>query len=263
LKKNLDKADIAIIGGSGIENLLKKSNLVRIGTPHGIPPPISVGMIEEKPVAFLPRHGFNHAIPPHQLNNHANIYALKELGVKRVIATNAVGSLKGNLKPGCLAIPYDFIDFTKNRKYTFFDFSPVTHIDMTNPFCPEILNTLVEATRQITGNTLKPVVLACTEGPRYETPAEVKMLRNLGCDIVGMTTVPEAVLARELGICYASICLISNMASGLQEKQTVSEMAKLAKEKRSVIRQILKKAVVLLPHIRSCECAHALRDSRL
>lgn len=261
--KILDKVDIAVIGGSGIEGLLKESKLVRIGTPYGIPSPISVGIIEGKPIAFLPRHGSDHTIPPHRLNNRANIYGLNELGVQRIIATNAVGALNDNLKPGDLVAPHDFIDFTKNREYTFFDSSPVTHIDMSHPFCPEIRNTLIETARQITNKPLKTSVLACTEGPRYETPAEVMMLKNFGCDVVGMTTVPEVVLARELGMCYASLCFVSNMASGLQKKQTVSEMAKIAKNMRSIIRQVLKRALILLPEVRNCECANALKDARL
>ncbi len=261
--KILNKADIAIIGGSGIESLLEESKLVRIETPYGKPPPISVGIIEGKKTAFLPRHGLNHTTPPHCLKNRANICALNELGVQRIIATNAVGALKDNFKPGDLVAPHDFIDFTKNREYTFFDSPPVTHVDMSHPFCPETRNTLIEAVKQITNETLEPAVLACTEGPRYETPAEVKMLRNFGCDVVGMTTVPEVVLARELEMCYASLCFVSNMASGLQKKQTVSEMTRFAKKRRSVIRQVLNRVITLLPEIRNCECANALKDARL
>jgi 5'-methylthioadenosine phosphorylase len=260
--RNLSKASIAIISGSGLEGLQKNVQITRIGTPYGVPSPISVGEIEGKKVAFMLRHGLNHAIPPHRVTYRANIFALHLLGVERVFATNAVGGINKRLKPGDLVVPRDFVDFTKHRRETFYDDTPVTHVDMSQPYCPEIRGVLTKAAKRIGGNVWHESVLACTEGPRYETPAEVNMLRTLKCDVVGMTGVPEAVLARELEMCYASLCYVSNMAVGLQERQTAEELTKMAEKNRHIVEQVLKEALVSLPRTRSCVCAHALRDAR-
>ncbi len=261
--KNLSKASVAIICGSGLGDLLKKVEHVRIGTPYGFPSPISIGEVERNNVAFLPRHGLSHIVPPHRVNYRANIFALHMLGVRRIFATNAVGGINRRLKPGELAVPHDFVDFTKCRKKTFYDDAPVTHVDMSQPYCPEIRSALIEAAKHVGENIWDKAVLACTEGPRYETPAEVRMLRSFGCDVVGMTGLPEAVLARELEMCYASLCYISNMAVGLQKRQTVSELARIAEMKRVVIEQVLKEAISSLPKTRGCICAHALEDAQL
>jgi len=261
--KNSNKASIAVVGGSGLERLLKEARQIRVGTPYGLPTTISLGKIEEKTVAFIPRHSVGHTIPPHRVNYRANIFALHTLGVERIFATNAVGGINSNLKPGDLVIPHDFEDFTKLRKGTFYNSAPVIHVDMSKPYCPEIRSVIIKAARKIGESTLDEAVLACTEGPRYETPAEVMMLRSLGCDIVGMTGLPEAVLARELEMCYASLCYVSNMAVGLQESQNASDLTNIAEKKKVVIEQILKEAIASLPKARSCVCAHALEDARL
>jgi 5'-methylthioadenosine phosphorylase len=261
--KNFSKADIAIVGGSGLESLLKEAQHVRVGTPYGLPSPISIGKIGERTVAFLPRHGVDHTIPPHSINYRANIFALHLLGVERVFATNAVGGINKQLKPGTLVVPHDFVDFTKFRKATFYDDAPVTHVDMSQPYCPEIRSALIKAAKHSGESVWEEAVFACTEGPRYETPAEIRMLQSLGCDIVGMTGLPEAVFARELEMCYSSLCYVSNMAVGLQERQTVSELTMVAEEKKNVIEQILKEAIASLPRTRNCICARALEDAKL
>ena len=261
--KNLNKVSMAIIGGSGLGSLLKEVKNIRVGTPYGLPSPISMGMIGEKIVAFLPRHGSSHKTPPHRVNYRANIFALHLLGVKRVLATNAVGCMNKRLKPGDFVVPHDFVDFTKHRKGTFYDGSPVIHVDMSQPYCPEVRNVLIKAAKNIGESVCDEAVLACTEGPRYETPAEVKMLQSFGCDIVGMTGLPEAVLARELEMCYASLCYVSNMAAGLQERQTVNELTEIAEKKKPTIEQVLKESIDSLPKTRNCICAHALKDAQL
>ncbi len=261
--RNLNKTSIAIIGGSGLGALLREAEKVRVKTLYGLPSPIVVGKIVNKQVAFLSRHGEKHTIPPHRINYQANISALQSLGVERIFATSAVGGISKHLTPGDLVAPHDFIDFTKLRKATFYDNAPVTHIDMSQPYCPELRNTLVDAAKHVGEDLCKEAVLACTEGPRYETPAEVRMLQKLGCDIVGMTGVPEVVLARELEICYASICYISNMAVGLQERQTISELTSIAEKKKHMIEKILKDAISSLPKARNCKCGHALKDAQI
>lgn len=253
---------MAIIGGTGLDALLSAAEQVRIGTPHGLPPPISVGSVEGKKVAFLPRHGVHHSIPPHRINYKANLYALLELGVERIIAVNAVGAIDVNLKPGDLVIPHDFIDFTKLRQSTFYDETPVTHIDVSQPYCPEIREVLIKSAKKHVKRVRDHAVLVCTEGPRYETPAEIEMFRRLGGDVVGMTGVPEAVLARELEICYSNICFVSNMAAGIQKRLTAQEVVRVAEEKMAVIEKVLRETISLLPENRNCPCVHALEDAR-
>ena len=254
---------MAVIGGTGLEDLLEEARKIRIGTPYGLSPPISIGEIDGKPLAFLPRHGVHHSIPPHKVNYQANVYALHHLGVKRIIATNAVGAINTKFGPGDLVVPHDLVDFTKVRRFTFYDNAPVTHVDVSQPYCPEVRRFLIKATKEYGVRVWDRAVLFCTEGPRYETPAEIGMFRQLGCDVVGMTGAPEAVLARELEMCYATLCFVSNMAAGMQKRLTASEVAEAARERMPVIQQILRETIKNLPADRSCPCAHALKDARL
>ncbi|MEM3784889.1 MAG: S-methyl-5'-thioadenosine phosphorylase [Candidatus Bathyarchaeia archaeon] len=259
------KVKFAIIGGTGFETLFKNATEIRVGTPYGLPPPLSISKIDDGEVVFLPRHGPNHAVPPHKINYRANIYALHTLGVERIIAVNAVGAINKNFRPGDVVIPHDFIDFTKLRPTTFYDEAPVTHIDVSQPYCPEMREVLGEIGRKIGLKIWDKAVLACTEGPRFETPAEIEMFRRLGCDIVGMTGVPEAVLARELEICYAAVCFVSNMAAGIQERLTPLEVSRVSEQIRHWLEQLLIGTLKALPDDRKgkCPCASALRDSRL
>lgn len=260
--KNLKKVRIAIIGGTGFENLLENARQLRLGTPYGLPPPLRVGKICRKNVIFLPRHGPDHSVPPHKINHRANIYALYELGVQRILATNAVGAINLNFKPSDIVVPHDFVDFTKLRSATFYDEAPVTHIDVSQPYCPEIRKLLIETAKKIGFHVWDKAVIACTEGPRYETPAEIKMFRRLGCDVVGMTGIPESVLARELEMCYASICYVSNMAAGVQKRLTALDVSKISKNVLPKIQQILIETIKTLPSERNCPCANALKDAR-
>jgi len=260
--KNLKKAKIAIIGGTGFENSLKKVRQIRLGTPYGIPPPLHVGKICGKNVIFLPRHGPDHSVPPHKINYRANIYALYELGVQRILATNAVGAINLNFKPGDIVVPHDFVDLTKLRSATFYDEAPVTHIDVSQPYCPEIRKLLIETAKKLGFHVWDKAVIVCTEGPRYETPVEIKMFRRLGCDVVGMTGIPESVLARELEICYAPICYVSNMAAGMQKRLTALDVSKISKSVLPKIQRILIETIRILPSERNCPCVNALKDAR-
>jgi len=260
--ERLGKADVAIIGGSGLEALLKNMEQIRVGTPYGLPPPLSIGEIDGKHVAFLPRHGLHHSVPPHKVNYRANIYALFEMGVKRIVATNAVGAINADFKLGDLVVPHDLVDFTKLRRFSFYDDAPVTHIDFSEPFCPQLRALLIKTMEKHGVQVWDRAILVCTEGPRFETPAEIEMFRRLGCDVVGMTVTPEAVLARELEMCYAALCFVSNMAAGIQQRLTAQEVAEAAKEKMPVIEQILRETIKHLPESRQCPCVHALKDAR-
>ncbi|MEM0356893.1 MAG: S-methyl-5'-thioadenosine phosphorylase [Candidatus Bathyarchaeia archaeon] len=259
------KAEIAIIGGTGFEKLFTDVERLHVGTPYGIPPPISMGKLDEKTVAFLPRHGPEHSVPPHKVNYRANVYALHKLGVERIIAVNAVGAINTEFKPGDLVVPHDFADFTRQRHATFYDTAPVTHVDVSQPYCPELREALIKCAEKLGLPLWRRAVLVCTEGPRFETPAEIEMFRRLGFDIVGMTGVPEAVLARELEVCYASVCYVSNMAAGMQERLTPREVYDISRKVHSKVEQLLIETIKTLPPRRSgkCPCANALKNARI
>jgi 5'-methylthioadenosine phosphorylase len=185
------------------------------------------------------------------------------MGVEKIITTNAVGAINPSFKPGDLVVPHDLIDFTRFRQSTFYDSAPVTHIDVTQIYCQETRLKLIESMKKHDSRSHDSAVLVCTEGPRLETPAEIEMFRRLGCDIVGMTGAPEAFLARELEMCYATICFVTNMAAGMQEQLTACELVEMAEKKLSVIEQILREAIKNLPKERHCPCASALKNARL
>jgi len=255
--------EIAIIGGTGLESLVEGIEQIRVGTPYGLSPRISIGEVQQRAVVFLPRHGREHSTPPHKVNYRANIYALHRLGVERVIATNAVGAINQDFKPGDLVVPHDLIDFTKQRSLTFYDDAPVIHVDFSEPYCPEVRATVIGKVKQAVHTVRDQAVYVCTEGPRFETPAEIRMLRALGADIVGMTGVPETVLARELGMCYASLCFVSNMAAGIRQRITSKEVVEVSESVSSVIAKVLVEVIRDLPRTRQCSCCLSIEDSRV
>src|SRR5438132_13580820 len=189
------KRPIAIIGGSGVKSILKGNQKI-LGTPYGPTPNRTMGESDSRPAVFLPRHGENHSSPPHKVNYRANIWGLKSLEAERIIATNAVGAIDQQLTLGEIVVPSDIVDVTKSRFGTFYESSAVTHIDVSQPYCPKSREILTSSTLATGRSRPKDVVMACTEGPRYETSAEIKMLRTMGCQIVGMTGAPEAIFGR-------------------------------------------------------------------
>jgi len=262
-RERLVQANLAFIGGTGLEELLREGRELKIGTPFGPSPKITLGKIGSLNVAFLPRHGEEHDVPPHRVNYRGNIWSLNKLGVTRIIATNAVGAVNEEYKPGDFVVPRDIIDFTKMRSQTFYDEAPVTHIDVTNPYCPELMSLLLRASRKHTKRVRKNAIFACMEGPRYETPAEIRMLRKLGADIVGMTAAPETFLARELEMCYATICFVSNMAAGIQARLTTEEVIKVAGKVMPKLKLILKEVAGTIPRERRCVCSRALQGAKI
>jgi len=261
--ERLIQANLAFIGGTGMEELLREGRELKIGTPFGPSPNITLGRIGSLNVAFLPRHGEEHDAPPHRVNYRANIWSLNKLGVTRIIATNAVGAVNKKYKPGDFVVPRDIIDFTKMRSQTFYDEAPVTHIDVTQPYCPELMSLLARASGKHAKGVKRNAVFACTEGPRYETPAEIGMLRKLGADIVGMTTAPETFLARELEMCYATICFVSNMAAGIEARLTTEEVIKVAGKIIPKLILVLKEVVGMIPRERKCVCSRALQGAKI
>jgi len=257
------KARIGLIGGTGFSLSVEGGMKTRVGTPYGPSPTVTISDFGGKDVAYLPRHGEKHTIPPHRINYRANIWALHSLGVERILATNAVGAINVKYKPGDLAIPSDFIDITKSRNYTFYDEAPVTHIDVSTPYCSELREILIRAAKNKVERTWHDVVYLCTEGPRYETPAEIRMFKKFGCDVVGMTGVSELILARELEMCYASVCFVTNMAAGLQERLSAELIAEDSRKLKDIIQEVLREAVEHIPWKRSCLCPRTLEGTRV
>jgi 5'-methylthioadenosine phosphorylase len=238
---------VGLILGSGLERLvLGDCEVIGVETRYGRVS-LRESLVGETSVYLLARHGEDHSVPPHRINYRANIAALRELGCRQVLATNAVGSLRLKIHPGALVLPDQFIDFTHGRQGTFFDgeSGPVRHVDVTHPYCPALRRAL-QASVSGTDWQLHPAGLyVCTEGPRFETPAEINMFAQWGADVVGMTGVPEVVLAREAGLCYASACLVTNYAAGVTSAlvtgEEVNEMAaKMFDRMQDLIHRVLR-----------------------
>ena len=246
---------IGIIGGSGVYEITHKADsceMKLIKTDYG-EVEVSILDIFSKKVAFIPRHARGHSVPPHGINFRANIDALKTVGVTKIIATNSVGSMNENMPPGSLVIPDDFLDFSQNRPNTFFE-DKVVHIDVTEPYCPSLRDELAKCGDVILGGTY-----VCTEGPRFETPAEIRMFRMLGGDLVGMTGLPEVILAREREMCYNSICIVSNYASGISENElTIDEVFEMVSKMEDDILELIYNFIKNADDSSDCICHHAL-----
>ncbi len=243
---------IAIIGGTGLTSLqgLEITGREIIQTPYGEPSGILVrGNYCGQEVMFLPRHGPGHTIPPHKVNYRANIWALKEVGVSNVIAVNAVGGIRLDMEPGALVIPDQIIDYTWSRINTYFEDSlnNVVHVDFTEPYCASLRMHLIDGAEQAGLEVIDSATYAATQGPRLETTAEIDRLERDGCHIVGMTGMPEAVLARELDLCYASISVVVNRAAGRGEGEiTMADIDKCLKSGIKNVRKLLEYSIPLI-----------------
>lgn len=240
---------LAIIGGSGLTQLasLKTTHRRAVRTPYGEPSgPVTFGSIGACEVAFLARHGYGHTIPPHEVNYRANIWALKAEGVTEIVSVASVGGIRRDLGPGVLAVPDQLIDYTWGRRQTFFDGgdAPVTHIDFTHPYSPEIRARLLAAANACAEPIVDGAVYASTQGPRLETAAEVDRLERDGADMIGMTGMPEAVLARELGLKYAALAVVVNHAAGRGDSKNTIEFARIdeiLQEAMSRVRRVIER----------------------
>lgn len=254
---------IAIIGGTGVcdTKLLQNVRQDRLPTFYGMIHYLH-GTYGGKEIIFLPRHGKMHSIPPHLINYRANILGLKRLGVTAVFATTAVGTMTRERKPGNFVLPDQFIDFTNSRHESFFDggANGVVHVDMTTPYCPKVRAALVKAGEDLGYPVHNGGTYVCTSGPRFETPAEIRMFRQLGGDVVGMTTVPEVCLAKEAEICYATVSMITNYAAGIADQpQTHAEVNERMEENSRRIQSLLMHAIELYGDD-DCECRHGLAE---
>ena len=215
---------LAIIGGSGLTHLanLSVSRRELVRTPYGEPSgPLTLGAISGQATIFLARHGYGHTIPPHEVNYRANIWALKEMGATEIISVASVGGIREDMKPGDIVVPHQIIDYTWGRRSTFHEgeHCTVTHIDFTDPYDEALRQRIIQAARASGVTVGDGGTYGTTQGPRLETAAEINRMARDGCDMVGMTGMPEAVLARELGLPYAALIVIANYAAGRQDSQ--------------------------------------------
>jgi 5'-methylthioadenosine phosphorylase len=256
--------EIGIFGGTGIydSGLLEDAKEIDVDTPYGKPSDtITVGTFKGRKIAFLPRHGKKHTIPPHMINFRANIWAFKELGVTRIIAPSAVGSLKEELAPGHFVLPTQFLDFTKSRDGSFSEDGRVIHISVADPFCPELQSSITQVTNDLGIHIHKDCTYVCIEGPRFSTKAESKFYRSTGADIIGMTLVPECQLAREAQICYASISTVTDYDVWAEKPVTAKEVLETLSKNVEGTKKILTELIENIPKDRSCSCAKALEEA--
>lgn len=264
LVNQLLEAKIGIIGGSGFYDptILKDSKETRFHTPYGAPSDsVYTGKIGDCNVAFLPRHGRGHTIPPHKINSRANLWALKQLGVERILAPSAVGSLKEEIKPGSLVFPDQFIDMTNSRVYTFYDGPRVAHISLADPFCPDERGKLSGLAGSLGLAHHDRGVYLCIEGPRFSTRAESALWRMMGADIVGMTLVPEVNLAREMGMCYATIALVTDYDVWADHPVTAQQVVETQRKNVESARSLIYSAVPELVSEKSCKCQDSMENA--
>ena len=259
------KAHVGIIGGSGLYDpgIVEDAREVRVYTPYGEPSDfIVVGSVRGVRVAFLPRHGRGHRIPPHRINYRANIWALKALGVKWVVSVSAVGSLREDYKPGDFVVPDQFIDMTKSRKYTFFDGPITAHVSMADPFCYDLREKIAETVESL-GYPVHPRgTYVCIEGPRFSTRAESRIWKDVfKADIIGMTLVPEVNLACEAQLCYATLAMVTDYDVWAEHPVTAEEVERIMKQNTERAKKILYELIPKLvgePEKSKCSCCRAL-----
>ena len=259
-------AKIGLIGGSGLYDpkLFENTREYNISTPYGPPSgQITIGELDGIPVAFIPRHGKGHMIPPHKVNFRANIWALKHAGVERIISPCTTGSLKDDFHPGEIVIIDQFIDMTKKREYTFYDGARVAHIGVAEPFCPELRDIAYKKTRELGIASHQAGTYICIEGPRFSTKAESRMFSNFA-DIVGMTLVPECQLAREKDMCFLSLAMVTDYDVWKEHHVSIEEVLRVMGENIENVKKLIR---ALIPAIssgdRACECKNASASAEI
>ncbi len=262
----MPQAKVAVIGGTGLYDIEGLTDIeeVDVDTPFGKPSDtITIGRLEGVGVAFLPRHGKGHRILPTEIPSRANIYALKSLGVEHIIATNSVGSFKEEIRPGHLLIPDQLIDRTRQRANTFFGSGIVAHIQFAQPFCPTLSKILYQSAREAGASVHPRGTYLVMEGPAFSTRAESRLHKSWGADVIGMTALPEARLAREAEICYAIIACSTDYDSWHETEAAVSVEIILSTLRANIdmSKKIIKLAVGRMPQKRDCDCATALKNA--
>jgi 5'-methylthioadenosine phosphorylase len=263
------QAEIGVFGGSGFYSWLPDVETVPVKTPYGAPSAeLAIGDVGGRRIAFLPRHGVRHQVPAPAINYRANLWAMKELGVRRILGPCAVGSLRGDLHPGQLVICDQFVDRTRGRADTFYSGPEVVHVSAADPYCPELrpLAAKVAAEQSLPHHDAGTVVVI--QGPRFSTRAESRWFSRMGWDVVGMTQYPEAILARELEMCYVNLSLVTDYDAGVAGRPEVAaveahHVVKVLEENISHLRALLAELIPRIPEVASCNCQRALQAARL
>ncbi|MCA1595846.1 MAG: S-methyl-5'-thioadenosine phosphorylase [Chloroflexi bacterium] len=263
------QASIGVFGGSGFYAFLDDVRHVSVPTPYGSPSDeIALARVGANNVAFLPRHGRKHTIPPHSINYRANIYAMKELGVTRILAPTAVGSLQKHVRRGDFVLVDQFVDRTRGRQDTFFDGPEVSHISGAEPYCAELRNSVIDAA-SATGTPIHPSgTVVVINGPRFSTRAESRWFTSTGWDVVNMTQYPEVALARELGLCYANISLVTDYDAGIADDPdagsvNIEEVLRVLADNNERVKTLLLHVLRTLPAERACDCARQADAARI
>lgn len=260
---------IGIIGGSGFYELLKKPEEIKITTPYGEPSDsVMVGKYKNIPVAFLPRHGSKHHLPPHKINYKANLWVLHKLGVHNVLAPCACGSLQSEIKPGEFVIVDQFINKTYGRDDTFFHGPDVVHISTADPYCPHLRQEIYRASEKLKIKAHFGGTAVVINGPRFSTRSESQWFSRQGWEVINMTNYPECVLARELGMCYAAICLVTDYDAGVKNNPkikpvTMQEITKTFRKNNEKVKKLLLYLIEHLPEKKGCKCSEEVEKGRI
>jgi 5'-methylthioadenosine phosphorylase len=265
-RRLVTKAEVGVFGGSGFYSFLEDVEEVEMDTPYGKPSaPLTIGDVGGKRVAFLPRHGRSHELPPHRIPYRANVWAMKELGVRRVIGPNASGALKAELDLGEFVVCDQFVDRTSGRTSTFYDGPETTHVSAAEPFCPDLRRVLVETARERGISVRDGGTIVVVQGPRFSTRAESKWYQAAGWEAINMTAYPECHLARELELCYATLAMVTDYDVGAAGEAPVSaaEVVRVFNENNQRLRELLFAAVPKIGPQPEDVCSRALRGARL
>ena len=264
-KENI--ADVGVFGGSGFYNFLEIKREIDVKTVYGEPSDkIIIGELEDLRVAFLPRHGRNHTIPPHKINYRANVFAMKKMGVRQIFGPCAAGSLQPGIKPGDFVVCDQFVDRTSCRMDTFYDGPHTTHISTADPYCPDLRRGVIESAKSLGIKCHEKGTVVVVQGPRFSTKSESRWYSGQGWEVINMTQYPEVTLARELEICYVNISLITDYDAGLEDNPDIKpvtghDIIKIFKENNEKLRELLFRAIPGVTKKRECVCSTALENA--
>ncbi len=263
------QAEIGIFGGSGFYSLLDGARELKIETPYGEPADVvTVGELAGRSVAFLPRHGRTHRLPPHRINYRANVWAMKSLGVQWLIGPCAAGSLQAAVRPGDFVVCDQFVDRTWGRADTFYDGPVTTHVSAADPYCPTLRRLAVDAAKAVGIPVRDRGTVVVIQGPRFSTRSESRWFRDQGWEVINMTNYPECILARELELCYVNISLITDYDVGVEGDPSVDPVShesvlRVFQENNERLRRLLVALIGRMPKTRDCSCGHALATARI
>ncbi len=264
-----DSAEVGVFGGSGFYSLLAGMREVKVETPYGEPSDaLALGEVGGHKVAFLPRHGKSHALPPHMINYRANLWAMKSLGVTRIIGPTAAGSLKAGVKPGDFVVSDQLVDRTTGRKDTFYDGPITTHVSFAHPYCPQLRTLAIGVIRGLKIPVHERGTVVTIQGPRFSTIAESRWFSSAGWEVINMTQYPEAYLARELEICYANISLITDYDVGLEGQSGIAPVThegviEVFNANNERVKKVINQMIERMPRERACTCGSALTGARV